>query len=71
MIRIFLKINIFAVEYTSVSSRKYFAKNLEFCEPRNLLFSAALNVTKLQFCGFPDHFNEEGFKLYILKLPVH
>ena len=26
----------------------YFAKNLELCEPKNMLFSTALTVTKLQ-----------------------
>ena len=36
------------VEYTSVSPKKYFAKNLELCEPKNLLFSPVLTVTKLQ-----------------------
>jgi len=44
--------NIFIVAYTSVSPKKYFAKNLMLCESRNLLFSTASSVTKLQFGGF-------------------
>ena len=43
---------IFLVNYTSVSLKKYFAKNLDLCQPRNLLFDTALTVTKLQFGGF-------------------
>ena len=48
----FYKTNIFAVDYTKVSPKKYFAKNLELCDPRNLLFSSSSTVPKLQFGGF-------------------
>ena len=43
---------MFIVANTLVSQNKYFAKNLELCEPRNLLFSTAASATKLQFSGF-------------------
>ena len=43
----FFKTNIFIVAYTLVSPKKYFAKNLEFCVPRNLLFSTTSSATKL------------------------
>ena len=43
----FFKTNILIVDYTSVSPKIYFAKNL----PRNLLLSIALIVKKLQFGG--------------------
>ena len=39
---------IFVVDYTLVSPKKYFAKSLKLCEPRNLIFSNALTVPKLQ-----------------------
>ena len=40
----FFKANIFIVDYTLVSPKKYFAKNLELCESRNLLFSTAASA---------------------------
>ena len=46
------KTNIFIVAYTLVRPKKYFAKNLELCVPRNLLFSTAASATELQFGGF-------------------
>ena len=46
------KTNLFIIAYTLVSPKKYFAKNLELCGPRNLLFSTAASATKLQFGGF-------------------
>ena len=48
----FFKTNIFIVSYTLVSPKKYLAKNLKLCGPRNLLFSTAVSATKLQFGGF-------------------
>ena len=33
--KFFFKTNIFIADYTSVSPKKQFAKNLEFCEPKN------------------------------------
>ena len=47
MIRKVFKTNILIVYYPSVAPKKYFAKNLDLCEPKNLLFSTALTVTKL------------------------
>ena len=47
MIRKVFKTNILIVYYPSVAPKKYFAKNLELCEPKNLLFRTALTVTKL------------------------
>ena len=35
-----------------MSPKEYFAKNLELCGSRNLLFSTAASATKLQFGGF-------------------
>ena len=43
----FHKTNIFIVDLTLVSPKKYFAKNLKFCLSRNLLFSTAASATKL------------------------
>ena len=53
----FFKTTIFILAYTRtlshlVSPKKYFAKNLELCGPRNLLFSTAASATKLQLGGF-------------------
>ena len=39
----------FILAYTIVSPKKYFAKNLEFCGPRNLLFSTAASATNSKF----------------------
>ena len=39
-----------------MSPKKYFAKNLELGEPRNLLFSNAGSAMKLQFGGFLSSF---------------
>ena len=52
----FYKTNIFIVDYTLVSPKYYFAKNLELCGPRNLLFNTAASATKLQFGGFKRSF---------------
>ena len=35
----FFKTNICIVAYTLVTPKKYYAKNLELCGPRNFLFS--------------------------------
>ena len=48
----FFKANISIVAFTLVSPKKYLAKNLELCGPRNLLFSTAVSAMKLQFGGF-------------------
>ena len=48
VIRKFFSNQYFIVAYTLVSPKKYFAKNLELCGPRNLLFSTAAGATKLQ-----------------------
>ena len=37
-----------------MSLKKYFAKNLELCEQRNMLFSIALTVPKLHICSVAD-----------------
>ena len=47
MNRSFYYTNIFIVDYTLVSPKKYFAENLEFFVPRNLLFSTTSSATKL------------------------
>ena len=39
-----------------MSPKKYFAESLELFQPRNLVFSTALTVTKLQFCVFVMQF---------------
>ena len=52
VIRMFFKTDIFIVAYTLVPPKKYFAKNLELCVPRKLLFSTAASATELQFGGF-------------------
>ena len=38
------KTHIFFKDNTLVSPKKYFARNLERCEPRNLVFSTAKTV---------------------------
>ena len=43
----FFKTDIFIVDYTLVSPKKYSAKNFALCETRNFLFSTASSVTKL------------------------
>ena len=48
----FLRPTFLVVEYTLMSQKKYFAKNLELCVPRNLLFSTAVTGPKLQFGVF-------------------
>ena len=55
-LKFFFYTNIFVVDYTSVSLKKYFAMNFELCEPRNLLFNPALTVPKLQFGRFCCNF---------------
>ena len=45
----FFKTNIFIVDYTLESPKKYFAENLEFCVPRNLLFSTARRQVQPNF----------------------
>ena len=52
----FFKTNIFIVAYTLVSPKKYFAKNLELCGSRNLLFGIAVSAAKLQFGEFLSGF---------------
>ena len=50
VIRKFYKTIFFLLQliHTLVSPKKYFAKNLELCGPRNWLFSTAASVTKLK-----------------------
>ena len=38
--------NIFVVDYTSGSPKKYFAKNLGHYEPKNFIFSTALTAVR-------------------------
>ena len=55
---VFLRSIFFIVYYTSVSPKKYFAKNLELWRPINLLFVTALTVPKLRFGGFYCRFGK-------------
>ena len=48
MKRKFLKDQYFVLDYALVRPKKYFAKNLELCEPKNLFVSTAVTVPRLQ-----------------------
>ena len=52
MKRKFLKDQYFVLDYALVRPKKYFAKNLELCEPKNLFVSTAVTVPRLQKCCF-------------------